>query len=64
MLAGVRVQVRPAGETAEVSATVPVNPFTGATVIVDAAATPALVATAVGLAATEKSVMLTVTVAV
>ncbi len=64
MLAGVRVHVRPAGETAEVRATVPVKPFTGATVMVEVAATPALTATLVGLAATVKSVMLTVTVAV
>lgn len=63
MLAGVRVQVKPAGETAEVSATVPVNPLTGATVIVDVAAVPTVVVTAVGLAATVKSVTVTVTVA-
>jgi len=48
----------------EVSATVPVKPFTGATVIVEVAAVPALTATVVGLAVTLKSVMLTVTVAV
>jgi hypothetical protein len=60
----VRVQVRPAGETAEVKATVPVNPLRGATVIVEVAAVPAVVVTAVGLAATEKSVTVTVTVAV
>ena len=64
MLAGVRVQVRPAGETDEVSATVPVNPLTGATVIVEVAATPTLTLAVVGLAATEKSVTITVTVAV
>jgi hypothetical protein len=64
MLVGVRVQVRPAGETAEVSATVPVKPFTGATVIVEVAAVPAVVVTAVGLAVTVKSVTVTVTVAV
>lgn len=64
MLVGVRVQVSPAGETEEVRATVPVKPFTGATVIVEVAATPALAATLVGLAVTVKSVMLTVTVAV
>ena len=34
----------------EVSATVPVKPFTGATVIVEVAAVPALTATVVGLA--------------
>jgi hypothetical protein len=56
MLAGVRVQVRPAGATAEVRATVPVNPFTGATVIVEVAAVPAGVVAEVGAAVTEKSV--------
>jgi len=64
MLAGVKVQVKPAGETDEVRATVPVNPFRGATVIVEVAAVPAVVVTAVGLAVTEKSVTATVTVAV
>ena len=63
MLAGVRVQVRPAGETVEVNATVPVNPLTGATVIVDVAAVPTLTATVVGLAVTVKSMTVTVTVA-
>ena len=56
MLLGVRVQVRPAGETEEVRATVPVKPFTGATVIVEAPATPALTVTLVGDAVTVKSV--------
>jgi len=64
ILVGVRVQVRPAGDTEEVRATVPVNPLTGATVIVEVATTPALTATVVGLAVTLKSVMFTVTVAV
>jgi hypothetical protein len=64
MLLGVRVQVKPAGETDDVRATVPVKPLTGATVIVEAAAVPAVVVTAVGLAATLKSVTITVTVAV
>ena len=64
MLLGVRVHVRPAGETELVSAIVPVNPFTGATVIVEVAAVPAVVVTAVGLAVTVKSVTLDVTVAV
>ena len=63
MLAGVRVQVRPAGETVEVRATVPVKPFRGATVIVDAAAVPAFTLTLVGLAVTVKSLTVTVTVA-
>ncbi len=52
MLVGVRVQVRPAGDTVEVNATVPVNPFTGATVMVEAAAAPASAVTLVGLAVT------------
>jgi len=56
MLAGVRVQVKLAGDTALVSATVPVKPFTGATVIVEVAATPALTVTLVGDAVTVKSV--------
>jgi hypothetical protein len=56
MLVGVRVQVKPAGLTDDVSATVPVNPLTGATVIVEVAAVPALTPTVVGLADTEKSV--------
>jgi hypothetical protein len=64
MLVGVRVHVNPAGLTEDVSATVPVNPFTGATVIVEVAAVPALTATVVGLAVTEKSVTMYVTVAV
>ena len=51
-LVGVRVQVRPAGETVEINATVPVNPFTGATVILEAAAVPASAVTLVGLAVT------------
>jgi hypothetical protein len=55
MLFGVRVHVRPDGETALVSVTVPVKPFIGATVIVEVAATPALVEAVVGLAETEKS---------
>jgi hypothetical protein len=64
MLAGVRVQVSPAGLTEDVRATVPVKPFTGATVIVEVAAVPAGAVTAVGEAATVKSVTVTVTVAV
>ena len=64
MLLGVSVQVSPAGETPDVGATVPVNPLTGATVIVEVAAVPTVVVTAVGLAATVKSVTLKVTVAV
>jgi hypothetical protein len=55
MLVGVRVQVSPAGETEEVRATVPVKPFTGATVIVEVAATLTLTLALVGLAVTVKS---------
>ena len=66
MLFGVRVQVRPAGETVEVRATVPVNPPVGATVIVEVPAAPANALTLVGLAVTVKSgagpIGLTVTV--
>jgi len=65
ILVGVSVQVRPvAGEVKLVRATVPVNPSNGATVIVDAPATPALTVTLVGAAVTEKSWTVTVTVAV
>lgn len=64
MLAGVRVQVSPAGLTEDVRATVPVKPCTGATVIVEVAAAPETAATLVGLAVTVKSVTVTVTVAV
>lgn len=49
------MQVGPDGETELVSATVPVNPLTGATVMVEVAAVPAAVVTTVGLAATVKS---------
>ena len=58
ILVGVRVHVSPVGETELVSATVPVKPFTGATVIVEVAAVPAEVVTVVGLAVTEKSTIL------
>jgi hypothetical protein len=54
MLFGVRVQVKPAGDTEDVRATVPVNPLVGATVIVEVAAAPAVVVTAVGLALRAK----------
>ena len=65
MLVGERVQVRPvAGDIDDVRATVPVNPWTGATVIVEVAAVPAFVVTEVGLTVTVKSLMVTVTVAV
>jgi hypothetical protein len=55
MLVGDRVQVSPAGDTAEVSATVPVNPLIGATVMVEVPAAPARTVTVVGEAVTEKS---------
>jgi hypothetical protein len=64
MLVGVRVQVRPAGDTEDVRATVPVNPWRGATVIVDVALAPATTVALVGLAVTVKSFTVTVTVAV
>ena len=57
------MHVRPAGETTEVRATVPVNPLTGVTVIVEVAVPPELAAMLVGLAVTVKSVTVTVTVA-
>jgi len=63
MLVGLRVQVRPAGETVKVSVTVPVNPWSGATLIVEVPLDPALIATLVGLAVTLKSLIVYVTVA-
>ena len=57
------MQVKPAGETDEVSDTVPVNPWTGATVMVEVAAALASAVTLVGLAVTVKSLTVTVTVA-
>lgn len=66
ILVGLRVHVRPAGDTVDVKATVPVKPLSGATVIVDVPAAPATMLTVVGLAAIEKScaaVTVTVTVA-
>jgi hypothetical protein len=56
MLFGVRVQLKPPGDTEDVRATVPVKPLMGATVIVEVAAVPAFVVTAPGLAVTLKSV--------
>jgi hypothetical protein len=56
MLLGVRVQLKPVAEDIEdVRATVAVKPFTGATVIVEAPATPAFTVRLVGAAATVKS---------
>jgi len=67
MLDADRVHVKPAGETADVRATVPVKPLTGATVIVEVAVAPAGALTLVGVAVIEKSaarVAVKVTVAV
>jgi len=66
-LAGVRVQVKPAGETELVRTTLPVNPLIPATVMVEVAAAPAFVVTAIGAAVIVKSggtVTMNVTVAV
>ncbi len=64
MLVGERVHVRPAGETVDVRVTVPVKPFSGATVIVEVAAIPTLTEALVGLAVTLKSRTTYVTVVV
>src|SRR6266581_1086402 len=63
MLVGLRVHVKPAGDTVLVRVTVPVKPCTGATVIVELAVAPARALTLVGLAVTVKSRTVTVTVA-
>jgi len=55
MLVGLRVHVKPAGETAEVRVTVPVKPLTGATVMVDVPELPAAKVKLVGLAVMVKS---------
>ena len=56
MLAGLTLQARPVeGETESVSVTVPVNPFTGATVTVEDPVAAAVTVTLVELALTEKS---------
>jgi hypothetical protein len=64
ILAGVKVHVSPAGETAEVRATVPVNPLTGATVMVEVPEAPTLTLTLVGEAVTVKFVTVMATLAV
>jgi hypothetical protein len=63
MLPGFRAHVRPAGDTVDERATVPVNALTGATVTGEVAVAPARALTLVGLAVTVKSRTLTVTVA-
>ncbi len=55
MLVGLSVHAKPAGETVEVKATVPVSPFTGATVIVEVAVVFARAVTLVGDAVSVKS---------
>ena len=62
MLDGVRVHVR-LPVVVIVMVTVPVKPCRGATLIVDVAATPAVVVTDVGLPITVKSFTVTVTAA-
>jgi hypothetical protein len=52
MLDGLTVHARPVGATDIVSATTPVNPFSGATVIEEAAVALASALTVVGLADT------------
>ena len=65
MLDGVRVHVNPVpGDIEDVRATVPVNPLTGATVIVDVPEAPALTVIEVGLAVMVKSTTFTVMLAV
>jgi len=58
-LAGVRAQVRPAGETADVRATVPANPFWPVTEIVEVAVLPWTNITLAGLALRAKLVAMT-----
>jgi hypothetical protein len=55
-LVGVRVQDNPVeGDTDDIRLTVPVNPLIDVTVIVEVPEAPAVTATPVGLADTEKS---------
>lgn len=64
-LVGVRAHVRPvAGDAAAVRLTVPVNPPTEATVIVEVATVPATAFTEVGLAVIVKSTITTLNVTV
>jgi len=56
MLLGVKAQAKPvAGDIEDVRATVPVKPVTGATVIVELPANPALIVRLVGAATRLKS---------
>jgi len=55
MLAGARLQASPEGEFVEDKLTVPVKPFTGATVMVDVVLEPAIPDVFVGFAVTLKS---------
>ena len=64
MLVELSEHVKPAGDTVDVRATVPVKPPTGATVIVEVAVAPASADTLVGLAVTVKSTWLTMNVTV
>lgn len=57
------MHVRPTGETDEVRVTVPVNPWTGATVMVEVPTALANAVTLIGLALTVKSLTVTATVA-
>ena len=62
---GLNVQLKPEeGETVEVRVTVPANPFTGLTVIVEVPVVPELTLKLVGLALRVKSVTANVAVAV
>jgi len=62
MLVGLRVHVRPAGETAEVRATVPVKPLKPETEIVEGPVEPDETMTLVGFVAMVKSWTVKVTV--
>ena len=63
MMLGVRVHDKPVGETADINDTVPVKPLIGDTVTVELAIVPTVVVMLAGLAETEKSVTVYVTVA-
>ncbi len=54
-MAGLKVQIRPGGDAVEFSATVPVKPLTGDTVMTELAVPPALAAMLARLAVTVKS---------